>query len=207
MKKPRDITGQRFGRLIAISFVEIRHGNKHFWKFLCDCGKTTITQKTGVMGGHTISCGCYRKEVTSRNATTHGLSKHPLYNIWIMMRSRCLDPTDEAYHYYGGRGITVCDEWKNSFETFLKDMGERPPNTSLDRIDNNGNYCPDNCRWATQKQQLRNYSRNIKVEYFGKQYCLKDLCVELGLSYSMIDQRYRKSHSIESLIPGAKHIR
>jgi hypothetical protein len=204
MKPPRNITGQKFGRLTAIKFVEIRNKNKHFWEFKCDCGNTTVTQKTGVMGGHTTSCGCFRKEVAGDKARVHGMSNHYLYDTWLQMRSRCHNPDDEAYHYYGARGIKVCQEWRNSFPTFVKDMGERPPNMSLDRINNDGDYSKQNCRWATQSEQLRNYRRNVKVEYQGSNYCLKDICAKLGINYNWADNQWKKGLYIELIIPGAR---
>jgi hypothetical protein len=117
------------------------------------------------------------------------MTKTREYNSWQSMLSRCNNPKNMQYRNYGGRGITVCDEWKNSFENFLKDMGERPENTSLDRIDVNGNYSPNNCRWATKAEQARNKRQTIWITFDEKTQCLTDWANEIGISSEGL--RYR----------------
>lgn len=161
----KNITGQKFGRLTAIRFSHKKlYGTKgcsnYFWLFKCDCGNETTAQKARVIGGFTTSCGCYWTEIK----TTHGNTKwkdgkHHVsrtYSSWISAKSRCYQKSQPYYYNYGGRGIKVCDRWKNSFENFLADMGERPEGTSLDRIDSDKNYEPSNCRWSTPKEQAAN---------------------------------------------------
>jgi len=124
-------------------------------EFKCACGKVFKTQVAHVKSGNTKSCGCFQKAQTSRASKTHGLSESSTYNTWSEMKARCLNSANGDYPRYGGRGITVCDIWLN-FEGFLEDMGERPGNLELDRIDNDKGYCMANCRWATRSEQVRN---------------------------------------------------
>ena len=150
-----DPTGKRFGRLIAIK-LHSHIGRIRLFECLCDCGKISFVNAMHLKNGATKSCGCYRKENSSTMNTIHGYSRTKEYHSWCDMRSRCLDKTNSHYESYGGRGITICDRWLNSFETFLLDMGKRPPNYTLDRKDVNGNYESNNCRWATDRQQYFN---------------------------------------------------
>lgn len=152
----KDLTGQKFNRLTAIAFSHKDSGNKVHWLFECDCGENLTARGSEVKRGATKSCGCLVSEATIASNTTHGMSRDRVYRTWINMRSRCNNPNDKYYPDYGGRGIVVCDEWQESFEAFLADMGMPNEGESIDRVDNNGNYCPDNCVWAYHTQQMRN---------------------------------------------------
>jgi hypothetical protein len=158
-----DLSGQRFGRLCVIGYVGRSASKKRHAQYLCkcDCGNEKIANGYDLRRGHAESCGCLQSERSSEwrtvENTTHGLRHVPEYRSWEAMKRRCLVEKDSNYEKYGGRGITVCDRWLNSFEAFYEDMGPKPsPDHSIDRKDNDGNYEPSNCRWATAEEQAGN---------------------------------------------------
>lgn len=167
-----DITGQKFGRLTVIERAINDKYNNTRWLCQCGCGKEKIIRSTSLRNKITKSCGC----IHDNCPITHSHSYTRTYKTWQHMVQRCYNPNDSAYKNYGGRGIKVCETWLK-FEGFLQDMGERPPDMSLDRVDNNGDYCKENCRWANAKEQNRNrgeYNKLITINGITK--CLAEWC-------------------------------
>lgn len=156
------------------------------WECLCDCGKTMVTRSNSLRTGNTTSCGCTRYD----HVRTHGMKDSPEYISWSAMRSRCYRTTDKSYDRYGGRGIRVCDEWRDSFEAFIADMGLKPsPDMSIDRIDNDGDYDPSNCRWATHVEQNHNRSNNSWLVIDGVRGLACDWSKVSGICEATINRR------------------
>lgn len=152
-----DRAGQRFGRLAVLGYHDTRNGRAR-WSCLCDCGAVAIVPGGDLKDGNTTSCGCYKGDWSRQRFTRHGLSRTSIHRCWQSMKDRCENPNNQRYRDYGGRGIRVCDRWRDSFENFLSDMGPKlTPQHSLDRWPNNdGHYEPGNCRWATPMEQRAN---------------------------------------------------
>lgn len=185
------LIGSEFGRLktlespMSLNGVRVVHCQ-------CTCGVRRDIQLASLLSGSSRSCGCLRSEMVAAKNKTHGLSDNPLYNTWGNMKDRCTNPSNKRYHNYGGRGIKVCSEWIDSFEKFYLDVGEAPfSGASLDRKDNDGDYCKENVRWATQAQQMENTSRNKRYSYGGRMAMLKDISkaenLNLGTLYYRVN--------------------
>lgn len=187
----KDITGQRFGRLVAISYVP--NGKNAKWLCACDCGSQKNILLGALRSSNTKSCGCLSRETASKNNSTHGHTKNgkptKAYQSWLNMKRRCFDTTNKRFDRYGGRGITVCDRWLDSFENFLADMGEPLPGFLIERIDNNGNYSPDNCKWASRSEQMKNRKNSVLIFYKGKTQNLCDWAKETGIKEETIAAR------------------
>jgi hypothetical protein len=160
--------GARFGRLVVLGDATPDGRGQSVWLCRCDCGVTKPQRAGGLKAGKSVSCGCAKKERASVMNRSHGMSKSPTYSVWLAMRIRCKDETFHEYARYGGRGIKVCERWDADFKNFLADMGVRPAGLTLDRIDNDGDYEPGNCRWSTRREQGANTSQNVKVTAFGE---------------------------------------
>lgn len=185
-----DLKGRRFERLVVLSYC----GNRK-WNCICDCGNQTTAYGYDLTGGKVKSCGCYRKETASEtwknHFSTHGMSDTRIYNIWSGMKSRCNYPRNVEYQNYGGRGICVCQEWDSSFESFYKWAAENgySDDLTIERIDNDRGYSPDNCRWATYKEQANNRRGLRKITYKGETKTISDWAREYGMSHETL--RYR----------------
>lgn len=189
-----DLRGQTFGRLFVIEQEGVRRGNLT-WSCGCACGKDTVVSSYNLRSGNTQSCGCYWKERTaaaiSKANTTHGMSNTPTWRSWHSMRSRCTNPMASGSKYYLGRGIGFCRRW-GVFENFFADMGERPAGTSLERIDNNGHYTPENCKWAFPREQQNNMRSNVRLTYAGETFTVAQWANNLGLKHSTILTRIKR---------------
>lgn len=189
-----DLAGQKFARLAVVRVHGKAARGSITWECQCDCGKAVVVIGSHLRSGNTKSCGCLNVEGIIARSTTHGHSRKGRitseFHTWASMIKRCSNPAADDYQRYGGRGISVCERWANSFETFLSDMGPKlSPKHSIDRINNNGNYEPGNCRWLTEKDQQRNRRDNRQVEFNGRTQCISAWAEELGVVESRI--RYR----------------
>jgi hypothetical protein len=188
-----DLTGKRFGRLVALSYVG---GNGFRYLCLCDCGKEKLVRGDDLRRSRSKSCGCLQIEMVKKNKTTHGMSKTSEYRIWAAVMTRCYNKRSKSYNDYGGRGIQVCDRWLESFENFLEDMGKRPSSKhSIERNDSNGNYEPSNCRWATQIEQANNKRTSLRININGEIMTAKEAAKLTGISYNTIQHRLSKGYS------------
>lgn len=193
----QDLTGNKYGRLTVQGFA--KPSKDVFWKCLCDCGKSTIVRGASLRNGNTKSCGCLKKEnpikamtaAKMKHGHTVGKKNSPEYGVWLAMRRRCYSPKHQAYPWYGGRGIKVCDRWKNNFSAFLADMGPRPTNLEIDRINYDGDYSPTNCHWVGRLEQARNRRNTIAVTINHVTRSLKEWAQISGLSYKLLHMRYK----------------
>lgn len=190
-----DLTGMKFGRLYVLERTDDHYypSGRHDiqYRCRCDCGNEVNVLGIHLRSGHTSSCGCVRVETSRKTMTTHGMTDTRLHAIWKNMKERCLNRNHKNYKDYGGRGITICDEWVESFDGFYTwsiNNGYQDALT-LDRIDVNGSYSPGNCRWITQKEQCNNTRRNIKVTINNEEHTLKEWCEISNLKYSTIVSR------------------
>ena len=196
-----DLTGKRFNRLTVTNKHKTMNG-RIYWKCICDCGNIKFIASCHLRSGSTVSCGCYQLDAIHKSLYKHGCSKTRLYKIWGKMKGRVLNPKDHKYSIYGGRGISMCDEWINSFESFEKwsmSNGYRE-DLSIDRIDVNGNYEPSNCRWIKLEEQAKNRRSNKFLTMNGVTKIASDWGKQYGIAGSLILQRIRCGWSVEDAI-------
>lgn len=196
-----ELVGQTFGRLTVRERVGTRN-KKAMWQCVCDCGGTTVTSTGNLRSGMAQSCGCLARERASNYHWRHGGCDSREYQTWSSVKQRCLNSLYAGYANYGGRGISVCERWLNSFEAFCEDMGPSPSGEhSIDRIDNDGNYEPGNCRWATKGEQMRNTRKNRLLTFCGKTQCLSAWAEEMGTTAQVLANRLNRSGwSVEEAI-------
>lgn len=189
--------GRRFGRLVVTHYLGLNGRHNRSWACLCDCGNFTATVTNTLTQGYKKSCGCLKKE-TNRS---HGMTNTSEYRSWMSMKRRCKYPSDPSYKNYGGRGITICERWEDSFEAFYEDMGAKPDGKhTIDRLDPNGNYFPENCRWASSKQQAENKRRpkgKRLVTYKGTTLGVTQWANKLGLNFQTLTDRLNAGWSVE----------
>lgn len=187
------LTGQRFGRLVAVAPAGRTPAGRVLWHVQCDCGNTAQKPSTSLIRGQVQSCGCLGPEVTVKRCTTHGKSRNgdSTYNVWIQMRRRCRERKG-----YVDRGITVCDRWEESFENFLADMGAKPDDHQIDRIDNDRGYEPSNCRWATPKENSNNRRNTWRIEFDGRTQTAAQWADELGVNRQTIIHRHQNGRPL-----------
>lgn len=183
-KRGKNLIGQKFGRLTVVEYAGLDRHKKRLWKCSCECSGVAICTTSDLTTGNSKSCGCFKSEVASASHTRHGMRHHKLYDVWYAMKARCEKSDDPHFKYYGARGIRLRFESFEAFHSWAVESGYED-GLSIDRIDVNGDYCPENCRWAIKSQQCRNRRNNVM--YKGK--CLAEWCEELGLKYDTIKMR------------------
>jgi hypothetical protein len=200
-----DRTGIRYGRLVALRLAG-KQGHRLLWECQCDCGKKSVHLGEALSAGITKSCGCQKlRGLIERNqrSATHGMTNTPEFNTWQGIKQRCYWPRYSQFHRYGGRGITVCDRWlgKGGFENFLTDMGKRPTRFhQLDRVNNDGNYEPGNCRWATPKEQADNRSTTVMLVAFGRKQAVGKWSKEFGIPSFTVINRIKSGWPVEKAL-------
>lgn len=197
-----DLTGERYGRLTVLTRATHTSHKRVCWLCCCDCGKATVVSGNDLRTGHTQSCGCYKIDTAKEKGTVHGDNRKGhrarLYTVWSGMMDRCYRPKNQKYDLYGGRGITVCTEW-HDYETFRAWalLNGYRDDLTIDRKDNDGNYCPENCRWATDVEQSNNRRNNHLVTYDGETHTMAEWARIKGMSWATLQHRIYRGWSLE----------
>lgn len=200
--KYKDISDKRFGKLVAINYVGSTEKGHSKWLCKCDCGVEKIVLATSLAKGATVSCGCHSAELTSFRAKSHGMSSDGMYAVWNTMIQRCCNDKSSSFENYGGRGINVCARWR-IFENFYSDMGKRPSGMTIERKDNDGDYCPENCCWASREDQAKNKRDSRNFEFNGEKRTLAEICIIQGVNFETARKRLQKGWPIEKAV--SKH--
>lgn len=202
MGKRIDLTGQRFGRLVVESFAYADKDRHSMWNCKCDCGSKIVAKGSNLRGGRTQSCGCLHREIVTEQSRKHGKTNTRLHSIWQNMIDRTERKSNRQYKDYGGRGITVCKEWRDDFEAFYEwamNHGYKD-NLTIDRINNDRGYSPDNCRWSTRKQQGRNRRSNHLISYNGEIKTLTEWAEQLQVSCDLLRDRLKCGWTVEEAL-------
>ncbi len=196
MPKRDDLAGRRFTHLVAEEFTGMDSSGRALWLCRCDCGNTKIVPGSKLKSGDYKSCGCMHHKYG------HGQSDTRIYHIWRTMKARCVDSNSHKYHAYGGRGIKVCDEWLNSFESFYEwaMANGYQEDLSIDRIDNDGDYCPENCRWVTQKEQANNTRKNRLLTHNGETHTVAEWATIVGITKAALYHRLSRGWSVKEAL-------
>lgn len=201
-----DLNGKRFGRLVVIGRAEDRvqkNGRRRvMWTCQCDCGNVVTVLGDNLKKGVSNSCGCLRKEIMSAAKSTHGDTKTKLYGVWCGIKRRCYNEHTMYYEKYGGRGITMCDEWRDSYEAFKKwaESSGYSEGLSIERVDNDGPYSPENCEWADSKTQANNRHSNVKLTLNGETHNITQWSSIVGISAKKLFNRYYAGKSVENIL-------
>ena len=207
----KDLTGMTFGRLTVEGIDHKQpikpHGSIIYWRCRCTCGKECVVTSSALNCGATKSCGCLNLEKIIERDTTHGMSRTNINQTWRDIKQRCYNPKCKIYPRYGGRGIKICPQW-HDFQTFYNDVSQMEnfnrAGYTLDRINVNGDYSPENCRWATRKEQARNRRNNVLVEYEGVEMTLAEAAEKSGINYSTLQSRYKRGKRGDELFKPMK---
>lgn len=205
MAEASNLIGQKFGRLTVIARAENNKRGQTRWLCKCECGNEKIVGAYLLKSGQTKSCGCFKKEVFTNKK--HGLRYTRIYKLWLSIKNRCYNPKKNNYKHYGGRGITMCEEWKNNFMSFHDwafangyDENVKRGECTIDRIDTNGNYEPSNCRWVTQKEQANNKRNNVLLTYKGNTHTAQQWAEILDIKYITLITRLKRGWSVEKTL-------
>lgn len=196
--KKIDLMGNKYGRLTVIGVAESRRKPSgalmSYWLCECDCGTKKEISGEALRDGRVITCGCGVKERIAKLNYSHGMSNIREYKSWQHIKYRCLNKNAAKYPDYGGRGITICERWINSFENFYSDMGKAPDKHTIDRIDVNGNYEPTNCRWASNTTQTNNQRKTIRIDFHGEQLTMSEIARKINMPYKYFWKLYKKDN-------------
>lgn len=201
MFKLIDLTGKKFNKLKVLKNMGKNENRKYFWLCKCECGKEIIVKGDNLKNGHSKSCGCYKLERLKKRSITHDLSKHRLFKIFYGIKSRCYNKKDYHYKWYGSKGIKIYDEWLNDFKNFYDwaMANGYEEHLTIDRINNIGNYEPSNCRWVTMKEQCRNRTSNVYIEYKGEKKTIIEWSEITGIPFKTLYNRFSRKLPLEKI--------
>ena len=197
-----EMKGKRFGRYVVLRYVGENKAHESLWECKCDCGNIRVVPGVRLRKGGALSCGCYHRDEMVNRLTSHGLSESRIYDIWKELKQRCTNESNIKYKYYGEKGITVCDEWANSFISFYNWSIENGYNESLtiDRIDSNKGYNPSNCRWVSYKVQNNNKGNNVRIEMDGVVKTISEWCECYNVPFRRVSDRIRKGWDLRKAL-------